>query len=301
MKNELGFLNINKSVGFTSHDIIAILRKSLGIKQIGHSGTLDPFATGVLVCGIGEATRLLEYLPHDKTYLAEITFGIETDTNDITGNILNKSDFIPNINEININLLNFKGQIKQKPPIFSAIKIKGERAYKLARKNNIGLEDISEKSVEIYSNDIISYKDGKLNLKVHCSGGTYIRSLARDLGKALNTFATLSSLRRIQIGNCFNIENSVSPESLTKVNLTEHLIKPESVLTLSKICLSETEIKDIHHGKSIKLAVKQNLSQSNQNNELQILDNNNNLVAIGLLENNCIIKPKKVLITITSQ
>ena len=291
MQKQFGFLNVSKPIGFTSHDIIAMLRKSLSIKKIGHSGTLDPFATGVLVCGIGEATRLLEYLPHNKTYLAQITFGIETDTNDITGNILNKSDLIPDINDINKNLINFIGQIKQKPPIFSAIKIKGERAYKLARKNDIELTDISEKLVEIYSNEIISYKDGKLNLKIHCSGGTYIRSIARDLGNTLNTFATLSSLKRVQIGNCFNIENSLSPESLTKADLVTHLIKPELVLTLGKICLNENEIKDIHFGKQVKLAIRPDI---NENSELQLLDNNNNLIAIGLLENNCIIKPKKV-------
>lgn len=288
---DFGFLNINKPADFTSHDIVAMLRKSLGIKQIGHSGTLDPFATGVLATGIGDATRLLEYLPHNKTYLAEITFGIETDTNDITGNILNKSNLIPDISEINKSLDNFTGQIKQKPPIFSAIKIKGERAYKLARKNDIELDDISERLIEIYSNEIILYKDGRLNLKIHCSGGTYIRSIARDLGKALNTFGTLSSLKRIQIGNCFNIENSISPQLLTKANLTEHLIKPESVLTLSKVCLNEHEIKDIYYGKSVKLAIKPDI---NKNCELQILDNNNNLIAIGFLEDNCIIKPKKV-------
>ena len=130
MQNEkIGFLNINKPQNCTSHDVVAILRKSLGIKKIGHCGTLDPFATGILVIGINEATRLIEYLPSDKTYLAKIKFGIETDTNDITGNVILRTDIIPPLSEIKEALKFFKGTIKQKPPVFSAIKLNGKRAY----------------------------------------------------------------------------------------------------------------------------------------------------------------------------
>src|SRR3989338_8476907 len=146
---EFGFLNINKPANCTSHDVVATLRKYIGIKRIGHSGTLDPFATGVLVIGINEATRLFEYLPSDKVYIATITFGTETDTNDITGKIIKESNYIPLLEEIKEKLKDLTGKIKQKPPIFSAIKINGHRAYKLARENKISEDNIDEKTVEI--------------------------------------------------------------------------------------------------------------------------------------------------------
>ena len=155
MQKHFGFLNINKPVGCTSHDVVAKLRKALGIKKIGHAGTLDPFASGVLIIGINEATRLFEYLPSDKVYIAEIKFGIETDTDDITGKITNESNNIPTLDQITEKIKLFTGDIKQKPPIYSAINIKGEKAYKLARKNQISLDDIKEKEVTIYSIEII--------------------------------------------------------------------------------------------------------------------------------------------------
>ncbi len=294
MNKYFGFLNINKPPGYTSHDIVAILRKSLGIKKIGHSGTLDPFATGVLIIGINDATRLFEYLPKDKAYIAEILFGIETDTNDTTGSIINKSDYKPDVEEIKKKLALFTGTIQQKPPIYSAIKINGKRAYKLARKNEITTDSINEKTVEIFSIDFISYTQDKLKLKIHCSNGTYIRSIARDLGTSLNTYAVLSSLERTQIGNAFKITDSIDPALINRENLFEYLIKPDLVLPLSKILLNEREIDDIKHGKIIKLASKADFDHTTY---LQIIDNKNNLIAIGLLEDSCIIKPKKVLTT----
>lgn len=226
MENISGFLNINKPEGCTSHDVVAMLRKSLGIKKIGHAGTLDPDATGVLVIGINEATKLFQFLPQDKTYIGEITFGISTDTDDITGNIIQKSEYIPALNEITEKLSTFTGKIKQKPPIFSSVKINGERAYKLARNNQISLSDMKEKEIEIYSIDLISYSDKKLKLKIHSSGGTYMRSIARDLGKALSSCATLSKLERIKACG-FKIEDSLSPDLITKSTVDEYLISPE--------------------------------------------------------------------------
>ena len=293
---ELGFLNISKSPGYTSHDVIAILRKSLGIKKIGHFGTLDPFATGVLVIGINDATRLFEYLPSDKVYLAEITFGIETDTDDITGKVTNNSATIPTLIKIKEKLLSFTGKVKQKPPIFSAIKINGNRAYNLARKNEINLADMKEKEVEIYSTEIVSYDVeagcGKplLKLKIHCSSGTYIRSIARDLGKELNTYGTLSALQRIKIGNSFSLENSIELKSINKLNLQERLIPPSNILKLGKIYINDKQMIDIMHGRLIKVEAQLTTSL------IQIFDNNNRLIAIGQATNDCIIKPEKVFI-----
>lgn len=288
---EFGFLNINKPLNCTSHDVITLLRKSLGIKKIGHCGTLDPFATGVLIVGINDATKLLEYLPSDKTYIAKIVFGVETNTNDITGEVLKRADNIPSLKEIKENLKSYIGQVKQKPPIFSAIKINGHRSYNLARQNKISIEHIKEKTIEIYSSKILSYVNNELLLEIHCSKGTYIRSIARDLGYTLNTYAILSSLQRVKIGSPFTIENSIDPKLITKLTLKEYLIASTSALQLQKIYLSSEQVKDISLGKSIKTVERYNDAPLRQ-----LLDNNNKLVAVGTLTEDCSIKPKKVFV-----
>lgn len=286
-----GFLNINKPPEMTSHDVVAILRRKLGIKKIGHSGTLDPFATGVLAVGVNQATRLFEYIPSDKMYIAEIVFGIETDTDDITGKIIKKEDASISIEQIKEHIKKFIGKIKQKPPIYSAINIDGRRAYDLARENKITLDDMKERESEIYSLDILGFDD-KLNVKIHCSSGTYIRSIARDLGKELGTCATLQSLKRVQIGTSFKIENSKELESVDKFNLQDILIKPENVLNIEKIVLSEDESIDVFHGRSVKL--------SNEiyslNSEVQLFNKGNEFIAIGVIGEGNKIMPKKVFL-----
>ncbi|OGI08954.1 MAG: tRNA pseudouridine(55) synthase TruB [Candidatus Melainabacteria bacterium RIFCSPLOWO2_12_FULL_35_11] len=287
-----GFLNINKPPDCTSHDVVAILRKSLGIKKTGHSGTLDPFAGGVLVIGVGDATRLLEYLPQDKIYLAEITFGTGTDTDDITGQVIKKSNFIPSVDEIKNVSKQFFGKIRQKPPIYSAIKINGNRSYDLARENKISQDKMNEREIEIYSIEIILYTPPRLNLKIHCSGGTYIRSLARDLGNVLNSCAVLSRLQRIT-GNGFTIQESVSPELINKTNIFNYLIQPQDVIKLKKIHLDSKQINEIMHGREIKVSLD---FMPNINKNLQMLDTNDRLIGIGLLTENYMLKPKKIFL-----
>ncbi len=291
MQNPFGFLNINKPVNCTSHDVVAMLRKAIGIKKIGHSGTLDPFASGVLVIGIGDATRLFEYLPLDKVYIAEITFGIGTDTDDVTGKIIKKSDKIPIMDEIESALREFVGKIKQKPPTFSAININGTRAYKLARENKIVQDDLKEREIEIYSIEIVSYFPPLLTMQIHCSGGTYIRSIARDLGCALNSCAMLSKLQRIK-GNIFSLEKSLSPELINETNVCDYLILPQNVIELEKICVDSEQVIDIVHGKEIKIPA----SCTNINKNLQIIDNNGRLIGIGFLTETSVLKPKKVFL-----
>ncbi len=292
MLDFFGFLNINKPADCTSHDVVAMLRKSLGIKKIGHSGTLDPFATGVLLIGIGNATRLFEYLPSDKVYLAEVTFGIGTDTDDITGKVIKKSEYIPSINEITEKLKHFIGKIKQKPPAFSAININGTRAYKLARENQLSTDDLKKREVEIYSITVGASQDRYLQLKIHCSSGTYIRSIARDLGNILNTCAMLSKLERIKIGNKLLIETSISPELINSSNISKHLILPQEILGLEKLSIDSEQIIEIVHGREIKISSS---FMTSINKNLQILDNNDRLIGIGLLTENCMLKPKKIL------
>ena len=295
---EAGFLNINKPSGCTSYDVVLMLRRSLEIEKIGHGGTLDPITTGVLVIGINDATRLFEYLPKDKTYLAEITFGISTDTDDMTGNILNRSDYIPMLDEILEKIKFFLGKVKQKPPIFSAVKLNGKRAYNLARRKEISLDDFKEKEVEIYSIEFLSYDSGTysskaLRLKIHCSGGTYIRSFARDLGTVLNTPATLSGLVRIKVGDCFTYEQSVVLDSVNRLALKNYLISPLSALNLKKVYLKPEQVVDISCGREIK---SDDFCYGAYNPMVKsvLLDNNNKIIAIGKATYNSTIKPEKV-------
>lgn len=290
-----GFLNINKNEGCTSYDVIRTFKKTLGIKKIGHSGTLDPFASGVLLVGINNATRLFEFLESDKTYSAKILFGIETNTDDITGEIIKRHKVIPSVEEINIKLKEFIGKINQKPPIFSSIKIKGTRAYDLARQNKISINEIKEKTVEIYSIKIISYKDNELELIIHCSSGTYIRSVARDLGSLLNTGACLSYLKRTNIGKHFVINESVNPGIINTSNISKYLISPINVLKLPALKLDEPQTIDISKGKEIKF----NYNYCKINNlqpHIQLLNGTNSLIGIGLLQDKNTIKPQKVFL-----
>lgn len=290
MNHKSGFLNINKPPDFSSHDVVAYLRKLLNIKKVGHGGTLDPFATGVLVIGINDAPRLFEFIQSDKTYIGEITFGIETNTDDTTGEIKNKSEKLPTLDDIKNKINLFKGKILQKPPIFSAVKIDGERAYKLARKESIELSEMKEKEVEIYDTEIISYEQPKLTLKIHCSAGTYIRSIARDLGKALDTYGSLSSLQRIKSG-MFTIEESIDLKSAEKSTLDRILISHEKALNLDRLYLDSKQITEILHGREINL---KDYKQS-KTKHLQLLDNNDKLIAIGCQTANNSIRPIKVL------
>lgn len=293
MQNICGFLNINKPKGYTSHDVVAELRKVTHIKKIGHSGTLDPLATGVLVIGFNEATRLFEYLAKDKTYIADIIFGVETNTDDITGTVKNTSELIPSLKEIKEKVFLFKGNILQKPPIFSAVKLNGERAYKLARNEEINLIDLKEKEVEIYSMEILSYEKPNLKLKIHCSGGTYIRSIARDLGRALNTYATLAALERIKAGK-FTIEESVDLKAITDLSVTNYIKLPASVLDMDKVCLDDNQVLEMVQGKKISI---NNIKSANfKTKDLQLLNSNGTLIGIGQDINGSLIQPKKVFV-----
>lgn len=202
---------IDKPVGMTSFGVVArirrILSKQAGKKvKVGHTGTLDPFATGLLVLVTGKMTKQAEKLSKkDKTYLAEIMLGQVSSTGDPEGEISAVSDRVPKLAEIEAATQKFVGEISQRPPIFSAIKINGQRAYKLARD---GKEvEIPLRQVKIYSLEILEYNYPILKIKTHVSSGTYIRSLAEDLGAALGTGAYCSALRRLTIGD-FDIKNA---------------------------------------------------------------------------------------------
>lgn len=219
-----GFINLNKSAGMTSHDAVNIVRKIFQTKKVGHCGTLDPAATGVLPVAVGQATKFIEYLAEcDKTYRAEILFGIETDSGDITGKIIRSTETfkMPNVDELQAAAKNFTGEIEQTPPKFSAIKINGRKAYALARKN-INFE-MPRRIVTISRFEILNVAENFITADVDCSKGTYIRSLAADFGASLNLPSTLKNLQRRRAG-AFHIEDAVNVDNLK--TLCENALKP---------------------------------------------------------------------------
>lgn len=208
-----GILLINKPKGKTAFSLVAALRKILHVKKIGHAGTLDPFATGVMVMLIGrQFTRLSdEFLCKDKEYIAQIQLGTTTDTYDCDGKILKQSPYIPSQEEI-INILQkFQGEIEQIPPMYSAKKVNGKKLYELARKG----KEVERKPAKInLSTHLLGYEYPFLNLRIKCSKGTYIRSIAFDLGELLGCGGHLSSLQRIRSGS-YNIEECFDGSLLT--------------------------------------------------------------------------------------
>jgi len=208
-KNTPGIFNIYKEKGMTSHDVIDELRRITNIKKIGHAGTLDPMATGVLVVGIGRENtkKLSQIVGQEKEYLATIRLGSTSSTDDTEGEIKkNKIDKKPTFSKIEKIIKLFEGKIKQRPPDHSAIKIKGEKAYQIARKGK--KPDLKPRIVFVKKISLINYKWPNLELKIMCSKGVYIRSLARDIGKKLNTGGYLVFLQRTRVGD-FKIENSI--------------------------------------------------------------------------------------------
>jgi len=214
------FLLINKPKGITSHDVIYFVRKVTAEKKVGHAGTLDPNATGLLIVGVGRSsTKRLGRIAKDtkKTYEAEIFLGEERDTDDSEGQIIsNKNDFrAPNMTLLNKTLMSFKGKQKQRPPTYSALKVKGKKAYELARKGE--KVSLKERDITIHSIERLQYKYPILKIRTTVSSGTYIRALARDIGKQLGCGAYLRNLKRTKIGN-FNLTEAKDMDELTSDN-----------------------------------------------------------------------------------
>lgn len=233
-----GLLIIDKPSGITSFGAVARVRRLAGTKRVGHTGTLDPMATGVLPIFIGKATALSSFLlDADKGYTATILFGVVTDTDDITGNIISKTKVNLNPTEVTQALKQFTGEIKQVPPAYSAIKQAGVPMYKLARKGQ--KVEIPARQVTVHSITPLSdYVNGEITVSVKCSKGTYIRSLCRDIGEYLGCGATLKSLRR-DFTSGFGLNECVSLDDLTEENIKEHLISEEAaVMHLRKIDVS---------------------------------------------------------------
>jgi len=223
------FILIDKPKGISSHDVVYRLRNITGEKRIGHAGTLDPNATGLLILGVGrESTKKLwtKFGKLEKTYVAEIVFGEERVTDDVKGDTRD-SEFVTRINLIPRKpvieeiLKMFIGEQLQVPPNYSAIKIKGKKAYQLALKSPSLCPSLKPKKITIYSIKLIKYKFPILEIETRVSSGTYIRALARDLGRKLKCGAYLNNLRRVKIGK-YRIDDSVSLNKLTEKNISNH-------------------------------------------------------------------------------
>ncbi len=229
-----GFLNLDKPTGWTSHDCVGRLRRLLGLKRIGHGGTLDPAVTGVLPIAVGRATRLLQYLPEGKAYEGTIRFGLVTDTDDLEGEVLSETDASAVTREAIAALLpRFTGAIRQVPPRVSAVRVDGKRLYQRARAGEVF--EVPERAVTIERIELLDWRPGpaaELDLQVVCSPGTYIRSLARDLGADLGCGGTLARLRRTASSG-FSI-----PESLTIAQVETRVAAGELMLTPPAIALA---------------------------------------------------------------
>ncbi len=224
-----GIINLLKPAGMTSHDGVSLLRRVTGVKRIGHTGTLDPMAVGVLPLCIGSAARIMEYLDLDyKKYRCEMQLGVETDTQDIWGTVTldNRGKFAFDEERIKETLNSFQGLISQYPPAYSAVQVNGRRLYEYARK---GIEvEVKPRQVDIKSITVIRVKpeDGKVIFDVECSKGTYIRTICQDAGKILGCGAAMSCLIRTASG-AFSIDNTVTIEQLTEGNPEQFLLEPD--------------------------------------------------------------------------
>lgn len=217
-----GVLVVNKPEGITSHDVVGKIRKLYGTRKVGHTGTLDPLATGVLVILLGRAAKAAEYLVADrKTYIAGLKLGLTTDTEDITGKVLTQSNDIPSSEQVMSVCGEFLGKIKQIPPMYSALKVDGKKLYDLARE---GIEvERQARDIEIFRLECTRIeKSNEYELYVECSSGTYIRTLCADIGERLGCGGVMSSLHRVQAGG-FHIENSHTLEELEALEMNDRL------------------------------------------------------------------------------
>ena len=300
METKDGFLIINKDKGCTSHDCVKQIRKLLNTKKVGHTGTLDPEATGTLPIAIGSATKFIQYLPQGKTYIGQIKLGIRTKTDDIHGEMLNQKDW-PKITNVQLDqyLNNFRGIIKQIPPKVSSVHVNGVRAYKKSF-NNENFE-LAPREVKIEELVLMKWDQikGIIEIKIQCSAGTYIRSLARDVGKILNSEGCLLKLKRISACG-FHEQNSIKISNIEKDNSTNLIIPTISALDhISTLVLNkEEEINFWKTGRAIKIDINylNKIKSFDYRKPIKVIDKRKTLLGIGFFnKEQTNINPKLVL------
>lgn len=302
MSNIQGWLNIYKPLNISSFAIIRRIKKKFNIDKIGHGGTLDPLAEGILPIAVGKTTKLIPFINSDvKEYEFEIKWGEQTSTDDREGMIIERTDNIPTLENIKIKLKEFRGIIIQKPPKASAIKIKGQRAYNLLRQN-IDFE-LGEKNVQIFETKIINWENELITkIKIKCGKGFYVRSFARDLAEKLDSKGHVHSLKRTKVGK-FNINNANLLDDLLKIGQRLHEFRGfhSSVSMLDDILAYEVDDEksklNLSHGKEININI--NLLNNPPLNLLDrkviFLTNKGSVLSFGKLDGD-LFKPDKVLI-----
>jgi|TARA_Y100000022_G_scaffold39185_1_gene32226 tRNA pseudouridine55 synthase len=292
-----GWIFVNKPKNVSSFDVIRQLKKIFSIKRIGHAGTLDPLATGILPIAFGSATKTIPYLVSSKKeYRFSISWGIRTTTHDMEGEVIDESNFVPSKEDILDAVSDFKGEFYQRPPKYSAVKINGQRAYKLARS---GIDfNIKEKKVKLYELIIKNHKKNKTEFLAKVGKGFYIRSLARDLCEKLATSGVIDSLERTELGQ-FSLENAFSLETIEKLvhSAPAGMVGGNLLVPLSEVLddipallISDKEAKRFQQGQSF--SNNDLLKYSKLGREVLLLKDNRPIGLATVVENS--FKPKKV-------
>lgn len=251
-----GFLVVDKAPAMTSHDVVAVARKALGTRKVGHAGTLDPMATGVLVLGFGNGTRLLQYITAgDKSYLATVVLGAATVTDDQEGEVISETDASKITNEeIRTGLLKMVGEIQQRPSSVSAVKVAGERAYARVRAGEIF--ELADRTITISSLDILDIRLNspriEIDIDVTCSAGTFIRAIARDLGNDLKVGGHLSALRRTRVAG-FSIDQAITFKALQEKEFTALELSDVARQTFRVRELAVDEVAELSFGRPLTL------------------------------------------------
>jgi tRNA pseudouridine55 synthase len=274
-----GIFNINKPTGITSHDVVAIMRKHLKQKRVGHAGTLDPLASGVLPICVGQATRVAEYLSESgKAYQAEIQFGTATDTYDAEGAITATASTTElTLSMIEETIDRFRGPQTQYPPLYSAIKIEGQPAYKRARAGEAIV--LEPRTIVIYALEILAWNPPRLTMAIECSKGTYIRSLAHDFGTQIGCYAYLEALIRTRSGP-FTLADSITLDQFAdavETNAVHHYAFPfdKALEQYPAIKLDAETVKRVKHGNPFNIAI------ANNSGLARVYDNNEEFIAIA--------------------
>jgi tRNA pseudouridine55 synthase len=292
-----GVAIIDKPAGWTSHDVVQKTRGLLREKKIGHTGTLDPLATGILVLCIGKATKIARYLEaDDKEYIAELKLGTTTDTQDSTGRLLETVTYHPPTpDQVRAVLRQFEGDTLQRPPAYSALKVSGVPSYRLARSGTL-MEHV-EREVTIRKIELIEYRDPVVRFQVNCSKGTYVRTLCADIGKRLHTGAHLTSLRRIRAGQ-FGLDHASTMDGFSRAAVegtAESLLIPlgEALGRLVEIAVDEADSRRLAHGCAVLLPA--GIAQETFPFPVRVMGPARTLVAVGRVQNG-MIRPETVVL-----
>ncbi len=291
-----GILVVNKPQGMTSRDVVNRLQRITGIRKSGHAGTLDPLASGVLVVCLGRATRLIRFVQKmRKRYRARFRFGFTSDTDDIDGVVqATEVPRLPEQEDLRHVLSTFLGDIKQTPPQYSAVKIKGRQAYKLAREGKT--VELKPRTVSVYRFELLQYRPPEWEAIIECGSGTYVRSLGRDIGQHFGCGAVMSSLNREAIGQ-FTLEQSATLEELEDNRWRELLLPPRSaVAELIPLQCDMQQAEQIHHGRPLPIDELEHHLSLTDGEEIAILNKQGELIAVGTINLQLrLIKPRIVL------